>query len=105
MRLDDLLAHPAHRVLKRVHTSAQNVQDAIRLADAGELREEVVVVRRHLRLDRTIERVDPSIESRGRGLHGALGEDIGRVRDAVEIVAQERRQERVGLWWMGGGGV
>ena len=50
MGLHDLLAHATHRVLKGVHASSDDLQDAIRLVHAAELGEKVVVVRAHLRL-------------------------------------------------------
>ena len=46
MGLHDLLAHATHRVLKGVHASSDDLQDAIRLVHAAELGEKVVVVRR-----------------------------------------------------------
>jgi hypothetical protein len=55
-------------------------------------------------LERGVERGDPAREVRVRLLERALREDVGRVRDAVEVRAEERREPLVRLRRGGGGG-
>ena len=94
VRLDDLVAHPAHRLPQRRDAALDDLQNAIRLVDPAELMQELVVVLAHLQRQRRVQVGDRPVQNllRVLGSVGAARQHAAGVRRAVEVVAEKGRQ-------------